>query len=235
MPSFSKSSIFSSGLDNSHRSSFGARILSGWGQKVTTRVFSSLSRAFCLRVSSRYLCPRWTPSKLPTVIAVFSEISESCSTLIGHLLSESFRKKGFIISAGWPAHLTTADQVKVEVKNALTRVLSYIEDEPVSAVKLFVGCQSLLLCYLPCNCEHVTDKALVLFSELLNAENMFLRNYQYVNGGNGVYVVEGIGLLVLIDLVGRDLPSDYLAEDAVLFLHKFYFRLNWCRGEYNTI
>lgn len=63
--------------------------------------------------------------------------------------------------------------------------------------------------------NHVTDQRPIVFGHITDGRDMPLRDYQEMDRGLGVYVVEGNDLLIFVDFIRRDLALDDLAEQTV--------------------
>ena len=93
----------------------------------------------------------------------------------------------------------------MEVGHALPRLRPDVGHYPVAV-------QAQPLGLLGDDGEHVGHNGGVAPINLGRGADVGLRNYQEMGGGLGVDVVEGQALLILIDLVGRNLPGGNLAE-----------------------
>lgn len=107
--------------------------------------------------------------------------------------------------AGRPGHVPSCQDVEVEVEHALSRLLPAVGDYAE------VG-EAQLLGHFGDDLEAVGHHGGVLRGDLPAGLHVGLGDHQEVGGGLGVDVVEGVHLVVLIDLFRGDLPCDDLAE-----------------------
>lgn len=106
--------------------------------------------------------------------------------------------------------------MQVQVEDALSGVLTYVENKPVATIQCLIGSKPEVLGYPAGYEEHVSYQKFILFRDLLNTKHVFLGDYKNMNGSDRVYVVEGVNEIIFINLFGRYFPVYYLAKDAVL-------------------
>ena len=96
----------------------------------------------------------------------------------------------------------------MQVVDALARLLPDVGDHAVAV-------QTQLLRHLGDDFENVGNHGAVVPGHLGHRTDVGLGDDQKVGGCLGIDVIEGVALLVLIDLVGGDLPGADLAEQTI--------------------
>ena len=108
------------------------------------------------------------------------------------------------VSSRRPGHLTAANDVKMQVKNALAAVGAGVDDAAVA-----VAGDALGLSDLPGGQQQATEHGFVGWLGVVEPDDFLARNHQYMDGRHGVHVVEGVDEVVFIDGDG----GDFAAED----------------------
>ena len=94
------------------------------------------------------------------------------------------------------------------MRHGLARLLPDVGHHPVALQAQFLG-------HLGDDGEDVGHHGGILRGDLRHRCNVGLGNHQEMGGRLGVDVVEGIDRLILIDLVGRNLPGGNLTKQAI--------------------
>ena len=114
------------------------------------------------------------------------------------------------LHAGRPAHLLTADDVHVQVGNAVQGVLPDVEHQPIAAIRdpHRRGTRSS-------GDEHLGHDVAMVRGDFCGVGDVVSRDDEEVNRGSRIDVVEGVGALGRQHLFRRDLAGEDLAEQAV--------------------
>ena len=124
------------------------------------------------------------------------------------LLKILFKKNLFILT--WrPGHAPSPKNMKMDMKDVLSRISGRVEDNSVSTFL-----DSLFLCYLSCLEQEVSEKVLFLFGDVVQGCVVLLGDEQHMNGCLRIYIVEG--------------------EDPIVFVHDFRWDLFVCDFTKNT-
>src|SRR5690349_19537365 len=102
-----------------------------------------------------------------------------------------------------PRHLTTTEQVEMQVKDALPRVRARIDHDPEAALR-----DSLVAGELTRRHKNLADDRAVFRFNIENTRDMFARNDEKMNRRLGIDVPEDHHVIVLIDDVGFDFSAD---------------------------
>src|SRR5207237_9609400 len=110
---------------------------------------------------------------------------------------------------GRPGHVPTAEQVDVQVVDALTAVLAGVDDGAVAGLGY-----PLLTRYRHSQHHHAADEVRVV--EIIQRPDVLFRDDQNVGGRLRIDVAEGEHLFVVHDHLRGDFPARDLTEDASL-------------------
>jgi len=97
-------------------------------------------------------------------------------------------------SSGWPLHAPSPENMKVDVKDILSRVSGRVEHNPVSAFL-----DPLVPCRLPGFEHKVSEEVDLLLGNLIKGGVVFFWDEKDVNGCLRVDVVESEDLLIFIN------------------------------------
>src|SRR5947207_481400 len=111
-------------------------------------------------------------------------------------------------SSSWgPVQLAAADQVQVDVIDAVSRIRAVIEHQPEAAIL-----ESFGLGKVACAPHQAPDENVVLRGQVREARDVSFGDHEHVHGALGVDVVEREDRVVLVGHPGRDPARDDLAE-----------------------
>ena len=111
-------------------------------------------------------------------------------------------------SARRPSHVAAGENMKMQMRHALSRLLADVGHDAVTL-------NALLLGELGNDLEDVRDDGAVLFVHARDRCDVRLRDHKKVHRRLRRDVVEGIAEVVLVDLVRRDVARDDLAEQTI--------------------
>ncbi len=109
----------------------------------------------------------------------------------------------------------SADQVEMQVHDALTAVLTAVVDNAVAVLK------SAQLCDLGNLLEDACNAGAVLLGDGVGTADMSLWDDEHVHGCFGCDILEGVDVIVLKDLVRGNLPCDYFTKQTIHFYSSF--------------
>ena len=102
----------------------------------------------------------------------------------------------------------TAQDVEMQMLNGLTGVGAAVADHAITILQAFS------LGDLGDHLKDVSNNSAVFSGDAVAIFNVGLGNHQHMGGSLGIDVPEGVDGFVLIDLGGRDLTGDNLAEQT---------------------
>jgi hypothetical protein len=111
------------------------------------------------------------------------------------------------ILAGRPGHFPAAENMQVDMEDFLPGIAVTVKDRTKAALVNF-----FLFCNLGPHTNDVAHKCFVIGRYIGGPRYMLLRNYQNVNGGLRINILESQGLVVLVDDLRWDFLSENLAE-----------------------
>src|SRR6187551_4133341 len=118
------------------------------------------------------------------------------------------------VLAGWPQHLAPAEQVEVQVENALPRIGSHVRDETPARLVDPLGAGEMGR-----SLGDVGQHRSVLVGEVLERRDVVLGDQQDVRGRLRIQIPEGDHPIGLPQDLGGDLSGGDLAEDAAAVVH----------------
>jgi len=110
------------------------------------------------------------------------------------------------------SHRPSAEDVEMEVEHDLSARLATVDDLPVACVG-----DALLARQPGGDDQHPAEQTGVLAGRVIEGRQMILGDHQEVDRRDGVDIVERQQLVVLEELLARDLTGYDLAKDAAWF------------------
>ena len=122
-------------------------------------------------------------------------------------------------------------KVKMEMENSLPGIRPGVNYQAVSILA-----NILLLSQFSRHQEHVSEKASIFFADAVEGSDVNIGDDQEVERGRGEPVLKGSHLFILIDDIGRRLPSNNLAKNTVFrhFNGRFYYNPMRVDRRYST-
>src|SRR5579872_7228464 len=114
-----------------------------------------------------------------------------------------------IVSPGWPGHVSTAEQVNVQMRNGLPTILIAIDDQAIPSR------QTELLSKLRSHQLEVAEDHLILHRGVIERANHLFGDDQYVRWGLRSDIVEGQAEFVFVCNLCGNRFIDNLEEDVV--------------------
>ena len=133
-----------------------------------------------------------------------------CGTFFDKLQKTSARRRMFFsLLARRPGHIPACQHMEVQVLDGLARLVAAVVDDTVAL-------HAQLLADLHDDLEAVGHHGAVVRRNGVGAADVLLGHDQEMGGRLGVDVVEGVALLVLVDLIAGDLAVDDGSEQAIV-------------------
>ncbi len=117
----------------------------------------------------------------------------------------------FYLGSAWrPCHLSSANEVEMDMIYLLSAMLVAVEYQPVSIL-----CYPFRFCYLFGCQKEFPHQGSIIFLYLVYRGYMFLGNDEDMDRALGIDIPEGQDLLILKDYIRFYLTTGHLAEQAV--------------------